>query len=656
MEAGATVHLSLDLAGADIAASDIRVALLRRGTPGRMLHLSQAHIVGTLDLCRCSIDAPLIFDGCVFDQELELAAAELRSLCIRGGTLAGIQGRKAHLNGDLELCDHTEIASAIAFESARIDGAVTLRDLVIHGDGRSACDFRHATVAGDVSIVGETGLGAAALFDAATISGNLLSTGQFNSSLGPSFSAELVKIDGNVSFHHIRSGPLRLVGAHVGGRLHIEGGSITHADSSENALDIEAITVVQNLDVDGGLTIAGVINAAFAHIGAQLCLNGITLEAAGPMAVNGQGAQVEGDVYISDHSVLRGSADFTGASIHGDFVCDHASFTATSSWALNGERAEIGGSTFLSGSEMSGEARFMGAHIGGDFDCRDASIRNAGHDALLGRRMRVDKDVLLSGSRAEGTVDLVRGQIGGSLRCDNSTLEAPGGTALDLRGAQIGGVLLFTPARPPVGLVNLLDAHCAVLHDDASTWPERMNLDGFTYGSFDPAAPQTVTRRLDWLRRNIGGYSSRTYETLIGVYKAYGNEEDARRVALARQSQRTATIPWYLRPAYLFWGCTVGYGYSLRRLVPWLIVLLLAGTLAFNAAYPSEFVAKAKPTPTFVAFIYTLDLLVPVISLGQRDAWVTSGAAEALGWAYTVIGWVLGAAIVAGLTQLVRRS
>ena len=54
---------------------------------------------------------------------------------------------------------------------------------------------------------------------------------------------------------------------------------------------------------------------------------------------------------------------------------------------------------------------------------------------------------------------------------------------------------------------------------------------------------------------------------------------------------------------------------------------------------------------------YTLDLLPPVVGLGQKSAWQPGNPAlQDWAWALTFSGWVLSAAIVAGLTGILKRD
>ena len=58
----------------------------------------------------------------------------------------------------------------------------------------------------------------------------------------------------------------------------------------------------------------------------------------------------------------------------------------------------------------------------------------------------------------------------------------------------------------------------------------------------------------------------------------------------------------------------------------------------------------------FNAPIYTLDVLLPIISLGQQDSWQPTGISLGVYWALIILGWALTSALVAGLTGIVKRD
>jgi hypothetical protein len=90
------------------------------------------------------------------------------------------------------------------------------------------------------------------------------------------------------------------------------------------------------------------------------------------------------------------------------------------------------------------------------------------------------------------------------------------------------------------------------------------------------------------------------------------------------------------------------------------LFLLWAGSRALDQAQQAHLLvpAKDKPSqlPTFHPLIYALDLLLPIVNLGQEVAWVPHGWAERWAWGLIVAGWLLTTVVLAGLTGILKRE
>jgi hypothetical protein len=53
---------------------------------------------------------------------------------------------------------------------------------------------------------------------------------------------------------------------------------------------------------------------------------------------------------------------------------------------------------------------------------------------------------------------------------------------------------------------------------------------------------------------------------------------------------------------------------------------------------------------------YPLDLVLPVVNLGQETAWNPLGLGQAIAYGLIVVGWILATALVAGITRVLIRS
>jgi hypothetical protein len=102
----------------------------------------------------------------------------------------------------------------------------------------------------------------------------------------------------------------------------------------------------------------------------------------------------------------------------------------------------------------------------------------------------------------------------------------------------------------------------------------------------------------------------------------------------------------------------VGYGYRTWQAVLWLIGLLILGTVLFGYVYRGDLTPANKPDvqPAFQPSLYTLDLLLPVVSLRVRDAWIAHGAAQVWSVVFIIMGWILATAVVLSLTGLLKQD
>jgi hypothetical protein len=175
------------------------------------------------------------------------------------------------------------------------------------------------------------------------------------------------------------------------------------------------------------------------------------------------------------------------------------------------------------------------------------------------------------------------------------------------------------------GRLDLTAARTSFYLDTKASWPQKARIDGFVYDAIDGASPK---ERLEWLLRNESGYSPQIYDQLAAVYRAAGHDDAARRILIAKQRHRFAKRHLVWRVGGYVLDGLVGYGYRTWLAFVWVAVLLIVGTILFNSLYTAHDLtaaSKTTPPPPFNPFLYTLDLLLPVASLHQRDGWLALG-------------------------------
>ncbi|MGW3664246.1 oxidoreductase [Streptomyces sp. NPDC005141] len=265
------------------------------------------------------------------------------------------------------------------------------------------------------------------------------------------------------------------------------------------------------------------------------------------------------------------------------------------------------------------------------------------------------RGTLVQRFECQGGVRLDDGRFGDALDLERARFTFDDDQELSLRRVQTPE-LRFLGERPERGKVVLSGARIVNLVDRASSWPApgSLHMGGFTYESLVPQGAFPLTRRLEWVAAATAEYNPEPYERLATVLRNSGEDEDAREVLLAKQRRRRETLPL----AAKLWGYaqdwTVAYGYRPGRAALWMAVLWAATSVAFSHAGHTP--ANGDGHPPWNASLFALDLLLPVIDLGQAGFWQLRGGWQWLAAVVILLGWILATTVAAGATRLLRRG
>ncbi|GIH99406.1 pentapeptide repeat-containing protein [Planobispora takensis] len=367
------------------------------------------------------------------------------------------------------------------------------------------------------------------------------------------------------------------------------------------------------------------------------------------------GLTVDGGAFLR-RLRATGGLRMVGAKFHGGLYLQEASITATGPAGLPAVERVTGSATEPATGSTAEPATGSTADPAVEStagSAADPAVESTA-DPAAAKVYAVYADFLESsaaefsdGFTAAGTVRLRGARINGVLSFDRAVLKAPD-RSLHLSHMQVDELILKPAAIE--GEINLSYSRIGVLMDGLAAYPDHVHLNGLTYEAL--RGSWTVAGRLSWLCRDPGGYRPQPYEQLAAWYRRIGHEPDARRVLLAKQREHRAT----LRPTGRLWGrlldAAVGYGYRPWMAGLWAAVLLVAGTAVFSAVPPAQI--DPDEVRHFSAFVYTLDLLVPVSVFEQRGAWEPVGWTQWLAWTLVVSGWILATALIAGAARVLR--
>ena len=360
-------------------------------------------------------------------------------------------------------------------------------------------------------------------------------------------------------------------------------------------------------------------------------------------------------------SVVRGRLGLVRATVTGELRLNGAHLINPGDWALFAggiviESAFFGRYTNRADVPLvvDGGIRLAGARVLGGLFFDGVTVSNPGGIALHGDNLAVFGRMSCGdGFGVEGDLQMPRARVDGELSFAGAHL-LDAASVLTLTNTSVTDLNLRA-AEPIASVVDLRHARCDVLRDEYASWPSRVALDGLEYQTIDSdTRGLRVASRLAWLGRDRDGYRSQPYEQLATWYRRHGADGDARRILLAKQRRRRRELRLPARVVGRVLEWTVGYGYRPWRAALWLLVALGIGTAVFTSWPPTPDPSHAGRH--FDAVMYSLDLLVPIGTFGQRDAFVPHGNTRWVAYGLIVAGWLLATALIAGVSRALRRD
>ena len=445
-------------------------------------------------------------------------------------------------------------------------------------------------------------------------------------------------VEGQMRMHNSRIGASMILAA---ARLDNPGGA---------ALSAGGLNADGGLFLTEGFTAIGEIRLYGANLAANLTVSGGTLRNPSGIALNLNQAVL--GVLHGNGLTCEGQISLIGARIASDIVLNGAHLTGSGAHsALVADRAVIEGAVILTGLRAHGEIGLRTVRVGQRVLLQNAQLDNPGGTALRLSRAQVAADVLCDGMDCAGGIRVAGAMIGGELSFKGARIRHTGGIALDAPALDASELSLRL-AEPAQGLVDLHHARVKILRDDPGCWPAMLSIDGLTYEALEPRLP--ARQRLQWLARDPSGHQSRPYEQLAAHYTAIGQPAEARQVMYASERiRRQAKKTPLTRTWSVLQDITIGYGYQPWRAVAWLVILLAAGSIIFAIAPPPPL--GSGTAPHFNPVIYTLDLLLPVVDLGQKHAFNPAGAEQWFSYMLIAAGWVLATTAAAGAARVLSR-
>jgi uncharacterized protein YjbI with pentapeptide repeats len=404
-------------------------------------------------------------------------------------------------------------------------------------------------------------------------------------------------------------------------------------------------------------------------------------------------------------------ADFYHVTISGDADFYRATFTGQSDAEARFVRAMFKGNAEFGGTEFNVRAGFANASFAGDAKFGTENVPGARFASLADfYETTIASNAYFSGATFKQQARFERMNCVGDADFKHATFR---GEARFVRATCVAGITFLGAnfnteqssldayrlkteilnirfASMPENL-SLQDAQIGTIKDNDGMWPKKRCLTGCTYrriqADWGPGAvsfwprrryflmyhwryrlfrrwrqPRTrvdklgVKKRIEWLKCEPSGYDPFRYDQIIAAYRLAGDDSSASRVALWKQRGRRRTLKLPGKVWGLIQDGLVGYGYRLWLPVVWIVGLIALSSVAFSFGTGKGPADKDGFPPNFHAVYYATDLLFPVVNFGQKSNFEFGGWRLWLAYILMVLGWLLAAAVLAGVQRLLTRQ
>ncbi|MFZ1989366.1 MAG: hypothetical protein WAW96_06285 [Alphaproteobacteria bacterium] len=369
--------------------------------------------------------------------------------------------------------------------------------------------------------------------------------------------------------------------------------------------------------------------AQFAEFHGGLDLRGTWLDSPDSIALNGEGIRVGNSVWLSDGFVS------TGTVVLRDSQINHALFCMGGKIQIKHPLAAT--------RSTEGPTRIEGLAI-----------------YALGAAIGY---VLLTACQISGLAGFVSASVRGNFGVIGSSLTSGG---LLLTHTEIGGSLIFARVEAFEGLLDLTGVNAKGLVEDGSIWADsktgkprpgvRMYLEDLRYADFVSVEFALMDmdwrKRLAWLKAQpaellSAEFVSQPFTQCASVLREKGDAHGAKMILFEREQLRLKAkhVGFWEKAGGHILGVLAGHGYKTERALYWAIGVWILGGLIFGVA---DYLGEMRPADPHILveheyqetlrpptdyepvnpLLYSADILLPVVELGQQEYWIPRNAGE----------------------------
>jgi hypothetical protein len=577
---------------------------------------------GVLFMYGAKIDSDLLMEFVEFDSEINMQNAEI------SGVLS-IGGLKPELGRGLQ---PSKFRAMVNMESLRVGGHCIMQD----AEFEKEVSLRSAKITGQLSLGGNSKFKGKVDMDKVEVGQTLFLTKDPQSrdlkSKSPEFWGEVI----------LRS-------AQVGGQLVMGGGSKFKGKVNMGGLTVTSALFMENAEFDGE------INFNSAKVGGMLDMSSSRFK----KKVNMDKLKVDSSLFLRYGAVFEGEVSLRSAKIGSQLDMSGSKFKNKKN-KLNMGGLKVEEDLYMRDrTEVDGEVTLIGASVGEEFDIADSKFAST----VRMDNLKVGHFLHMRDSIFEKPVLVLSAKIG-NLNISNSRF-----TSLDLSATQVNGELILGSdirediRKPPKwddgAELILSNTSVSVLIDREDSWPDKVELNGFTYSRFGESRDKEWLKK--WLEKQKS-YSPQPYEQLAKVLKEEGYPSKAKEVLYWSKNREKTTAEGLDYGWLIFLQWIIGYGYKLSLIFRWVFGITAFGAfwlICFEQGPGKDNIKQGGFHNLLKGIVdnlfYSFDKLIPIIKLDEWSTVELAGFVRYYFYLHKVAGYLLSFAIIAWLTGIVYK-
>ncbi len=324
--------------------------------------------------------------------------------------------------------------------------------------------------------------------------------------------------------------------------------------------------------------------------------------------------KILGDEIYLAYAKIDGTLDIAGSTFYKD---------------LNATSLQVSKGLTMDGASFKGQVILLNARVDGIMNMDNSTFDGT----LIAESIHVLRTLFMRYSKFTQPVNLKFSHISGDLDLSGSEL-----VTLDMSGAIVGqelrlsgrrGAAKWRHSNATTSVITLRNARIGTLQDSIQSWPDRVDLEGFSYehlGGFtgpsqSNANSRTITEWISWLQKSTyagKSFDPGPYTYLARILTVSGKRDYAADLQFAAREAERAEA-WangdYGRWAWLSflrWFCGYGIGYNTFVVLVWVAMSTLIAVIVLQRA------PAARSKGFFWCIGASIERLLPIIELNKE--------------------------------------